>query len=542
MNGQLATKHRRAGLESQNKKQQRALRGLSRRDQQRKSLLNNLTSGSFHSFGNEIINNLNEPDIVVGMLDSGKPNAGVIAGDDENESARSGVEFDSTSKSHDGSATTITSASGRKMVQKTGSMAVLQKKKKLVSARHKQPRVKMKSAFDIKMASAFGDTVLWNNPNDFVANKVTAFSETSLANSHHQGYIDEEGHGILRRLQKDKDKLDVYGRSQPQIMLKNVGMCTGIEFPSSDMNNAELSFGKQQHMYKNANSVISERTKMSDRAKQNARHALAHARIKNSAGGVGKLVQFTKPTVHSIALPTLPVHDPDAPKVQGEIHALEASRQGKRRGGMLAQLSSHSTGSLLSPTGGLSMVPPPPKKKLDHIKISQYIGKIMDAEDGAVTQWEKDIATRQQHHHTDKISKKKRKEKRGPAKKHTMVSIERRLSTTIKHFFALRGELDEAEEEIRMPTAKDLLPSYTLADVRSFLDTFQRVDVDMSGTLDVNEWVEFLSGENNKNISKHQARTLFSNVDMSSQGQIRCLVVDISFFLLKTYLICVISA
>jgi hypothetical protein len=111
-----------------------------------------------------------------------------------------------------------------------------------------------------------------------------------------------------------------------------------------------------------------------------------------------------------------------------------------------------------------------------------------------------------------------------------MVSIERRLSTTIKHFFALRGELDEAEEEIRMPTAKDLLPSYTLADVRSFLDTFQRVDVDMSGTLDVNEWVEFLSGENNKNISKHQARTLFSNVDMSSQGQIRCLLTFHSFF------------
>lgn len=42
---------------------------------------------------------------------------------------------------------------------------------------------------------------------------------------------------------------------------------------------------------------------MTDRAKQNARHALAYARIKNASGSVGKLVTFESAPLHSIALP-----------------------------------------------------------------------------------------------------------------------------------------------------------------------------------------------------------------------------------------------
>lgn len=334
------------------------------------------------------------------------------------------------------------------------------------------------------------------------------------------GYIDEEGHAILRRMQRDKDKLDVYRRAQPQLMLKNVGLCTSIEFPSSDMSNSELSFGQQKLMYKNANIVIEEKIKLSDRAKQNARHALAKARIKNSASSVGNLVQFKTKPLHSIALPTLELTttEDEAAKATAVVHVLESSRQGQRRGGLLSAmppspLSSSSTSQTSTPSG-----PPPRKTKLDHIKISQYIGKLMDAEDGALTQWEKDLQIRRQHEKSDKLRQSKRREK-PTEKKHSMLSIERRLSATIRHVFAARGELADAEKEARMPTAKDLLPSYTIADVRSFLDTFQRVDEDMSGTLDVNEWVEFLTGDHNKTITKHQARTLFNTVDMTSQGK-----------------------
>jgi hypothetical protein len=339
------------------------------------------------------------------------------------------------------------------------------------------------------------------------------------------GYIDEEGHAILRRMKKDKDKLDVYCRSQPQLLLKNIGLCTSIEFPSSSMSNSELNFGKQQNMYKNANIVISEKQKMSDRAKQNARHALAKARIKASAGAVGSLVHCQKSPLHSITLPALADAEDDSGEKQQSkpppvVHVLDAGRQGKRRGGLLGVPPALSASTSTSALGDVS-APPPRRKQLDHIKISQYIGKIMEAEEGAATQWEKDILTRQQHEKNDKQRDRRRRRRgRKPTeKKHTMTSIERRLGTTIKHFFALKGELGEDEKEARMPTAKDLLPSYTIADVRNFLETFQRVDVDLSGTLDVNEWVEFLSGDNNKNISKHQARLLFNNVDMSSQGK-----------------------
>ena len=329
-------------------------------------------------------------------------------------------------------------------------------------------------------------------------------------------------------MQRDKAKLDVFRRSQPQIMLKNVSMCTNIEYPSSDMSNSELNFGTQKNMYKNANVVIDDKLKLSDRAKQNARHALAKARIKSSTSNVGKLVVFQKKPIHAVALPTLSLNtvitEDDAAKATKGVHVLESGRQGQRRGGLLSVVPTSpltSSGSVSGSSSTSSLpLPPPHKKKLDHIKISQYIGKIMEADDGVLTQWEKDLQLRRQKEKNQIRRQRKRRNDRKPNEnKHSMVSIQSRLGTTIKHYYACRGELAETEKEARVPTAKDLLPSYTMNDVRGFLETFQRVDEDMSGTLDVNEWVEFLSGDNNKNITKHQARTLFNTVDMTSQGR-----------------------
>lgn len=155
---------------------------------------------SFNSFGNEIINHLNDVDIVAG----GDPFGSIREGDEEGDedSVGSGVQFSSNAKLHDGSTTTTTtsttsttststdpllSKSERKKLKKSGSMAVLQASKHLLSARSKKPRAKATSARDSKMASVFADKGLWNDPSDYVANKVTAFSESSIANSHHQG-------------------------------------------------------------------------------------------------------------------------------------------------------------------------------------------------------------------------------------------------------------------------------------------------------------------------------------------------------------------
>ena len=271
-------------------------------------------------------------------------------------------------------------------------------------------------------------------------------------------------------------------------MLKNIGMCTSIEYPSSDMSNSELSFGKQKSMYKNANVVISEKAKLSDRAKQNARHALAKARIKNCAGSVGKLVHYSEKPIASLQLPSISDKDDTDQPV---LHSLDAGRQNKRRMAVSLpdpKLIGSQPQSLSGSSNAASEMTSPPPKKLDHMRLSRYIGKVMDADDGVTTQWEKDLEVRQKRNKNEKLREKKRRNRRKPAaKKHTMVSTERRLGTTIKHFFAVRGQLNDHEKEARMPTAKDLLPSYTIADVKNFLDTFQRVDVDMSGTLDADE-------------------------------------------------------
>ena len=70
---------------------------------------------------------------------------------------------------------------------KSDSMSTLQTSKNLISARNHKKRQKTKSQVDKKLASVFGEEILWNDPQDFVANKVTAFSESSISDSHHQG-------------------------------------------------------------------------------------------------------------------------------------------------------------------------------------------------------------------------------------------------------------------------------------------------------------------------------------------------------------------
>jgi Ca2+-binding EF-hand superfamily protein len=61
------------------------------------------------------------------------------------------------------------------------------------------------------------------------------------------------------------------------------------------------------------------------------------------------------------------------------------------------------------------------------------------------------------------------------------------------------------------------VPNYKLADVRNFLDGFFRVDKNLSGLLDVDEWVEFFLTMN-KSMTAQAARQLFSHVDTNRDG------------------------
>lgn len=94
--------------------------------------------------------------------------------------------------------------------------------------------------------SLFRATEPWNNLQDLQANRVTAFSDTSINASHAQGVIDKEAHSILRRLNVDKNRVVVYDRTQPMVHMRNVNKACMMTYPGSDTDCAEVSFGYQK--------------------------------------------------------------------------------------------------------------------------------------------------------------------------------------------------------------------------------------------------------------------------------------------------------
>jgi hypothetical protein len=62
-------------------------------------------------------------------------------------------------------------------------------------------------------------------------------------------------------------------------------------------------------------------------------------------------------------------------------------------------------------------------------------------------------------------------------------------------------------------------PHYSLAEVLHFRGNFNSVDVDMSGTLDMNEWMKFLHRMNQK-MNPTDAQLLFMHIDHDRSGTI----------------------
>lgn len=86
----------------------------------------------------------------------------------------------------------------------------------------------------------------WNNPNDFVKHPVNAFSTSSIDDGYKDGVIDDESHKMLRILNKDEFRTKAFDRVIPGVMLRNVAMSTTFQFPTSEINHAEMSFGMQK--------------------------------------------------------------------------------------------------------------------------------------------------------------------------------------------------------------------------------------------------------------------------------------------------------
>jgi hypothetical protein len=112
------------------------------------------------------------------------------------------------------------------------------------------------------LMSSFGGPSLWSIPGerDIYGNSAQqlhsnvpevvvppAFSEASLKTLARDNLIDVEGHTILRRLAASSDRVQVYDRSQPTLLVRSPAMSTSVTLPALDsMRKTEIAFGTQK--------------------------------------------------------------------------------------------------------------------------------------------------------------------------------------------------------------------------------------------------------------------------------------------------------
>jgi WD40 repeat protein len=95
----------------------------------------------------------------------------------------------------------------------------------------------------------FGNSVMTTATTSAVPEQAIppAFSEMSLATMLREGLIDAEGHKILRKIAANSDRVEVYDRSQPTLLIRNSSMSTSIQLPVLEsVRKTEISFGAQK--------------------------------------------------------------------------------------------------------------------------------------------------------------------------------------------------------------------------------------------------------------------------------------------------------
>jgi hypothetical protein len=96
---------------------------------------------------------------------------------------------------------------------------------------------------------------LWMTTDDYCDNaggkvsftSLPAFSEGSLNTSWNQGAIGAEEYNILRRVSSQNDKILVYDRSVPLVLMRNVKLTANVQLPDEKtVKRSEISFGVQK--------------------------------------------------------------------------------------------------------------------------------------------------------------------------------------------------------------------------------------------------------------------------------------------------------
>lgn len=124
-----------------------------------------------------------------------------------------------------------------------------------------------------------------------------AFSEASIVALHRENLIDNEGMRILRQVASKVDRVQVYDRSQPTLLVRNPSMSTSVTLPPLEqVKKTEILFGAQKDLYKNAEKVLAEKHDMSN--KYSIRGAVAIARIEQNLRRVNSMIHLIAPPNH----------------------------------------------------------------------------------------------------------------------------------------------------------------------------------------------------------------------------------------------------
>jgi Ca2+-binding EF-hand superfamily protein len=336
--------------------------------------------------------------------------------------------------------------------------------------------------------------LMWTKATDLSHRRAGAFTETSISSSVHAGFIGAEECKILRNTCKDKEKLHVYARSQPTLFLKNPRMNTSAVFPSLDsIDKSELKFGTQTGMYKHANKHLA-RKGLTYVQKNGAQHSICRSRIGSNLRRVGSMIKEVSVKAHEIELDTV---------------------------GM--QLSSPP----LHP-------PVPVESLLDTKRVEDLMDKVAQAEVEAVPPWETRAALSKKDMLASKRFKKHNSSFKKSHVKLTAATLESKVYKAIKVYFNNQDRgwssdklttsvIDDnnvaAIDVKRLPTltARDLLPSYKMADVTNFLRIFHDIDTNYTGVLDASEWIMFFTTLNSQ-VDQHYAKLMFYQIDSNGDG------------------------
>lgn len=358
------------------------------------------------------------------------------------------------------------------------------------------------------LAGSKSEQTLWQLPGELKSasdfSVAPAFSEHSLFMAHQHGAIDGEGYRLLRQVASHQDKVIVYDRASSVLMLRNPALSISCEMPAlADVRASEVNFGAQKGMYKNADKLLAERESMS---KNQMRHIISLARIEQNVRKVNSMVHVLPP----------PAHDDVVLPKNASTSTIEDDNN--KDNDMRTKYRLEMSASMVSDEARARQRP------LDKAFIQKLMDKVGDATDNG-PDWEAKL--RESVMKKEALKRKKTKEK---ISVQAREGIERRLQNAIKSKLRSMGSGGVTSPPSTAPGAPNspdkkkfvltnrmLLPSYKMADVRGFLDVFNRTDEDFTGDLNINEWCKLFSVFS-KSIPQHEIKLMFLQVDTKKEG------------------------